>query len=252
MSTNSSLYELEEERVVPWGDPGLFAWHRARYAFALPYVEGKRVLDVGCGEGYGAALLAERAREVVAVDYSPAAIEHAQATYARPNLRFEVADARELPPELAGFDIVICFELVEHLDEPDRLLASLARALDSGGTLLLSTPNAVVDRLFGAFAGHEHYPYHVNLMSPRSLRRAVLPWFSGVRLYGQYERGGWLHALLKAVDVLNLRHRLLRSRRAQRALASVVGKGDPKIPALAFSRLLVRPSPALMLVATRR
>jgi len=74
-----SLRELDQERIVPWGDKRLFAWHLARYRFALQFLAQNRALDVGCGEGYGAMLMASHAREVVAVDYSPAAINHPSA-----------------------------------------------------------------------------------------------------------------------------------------------------------------------------
>jgi hypothetical protein len=44
-----SLYDLGEERVVPWGDPGVFAWHAARYHWAASLTAGNRLLDVGSG-----------------------------------------------------------------------------------------------------------------------------------------------------------------------------------------------------------
>src|SRR5471032_2859287 len=143
-----SLHDLEEERAVPWGDPGLFAWHRARYAFVLPLVAGRRVLDVGSGEGYGGALLAESALEVVGVDYSPAAVEHSAATYNQPNLSFQIGEATDLPDELNSFDAVTCFEVIEHIADAARLVSNLRRAVRPGGVVILSTPNRLVDLLF--------------------------------------------------------------------------------------------------------
>src|SRR5689334_11915356 len=70
-------------------------WHR--YAFARRLVQGKRVLDCACGEGYGSALLADGAAEVVGVDIDAAAIAHAEERYgARANLRYEKGDATAL------------------------------------------------------------------------------------------------------------------------------------------------------------
>src|SRR6267143_3401980 len=109
LKPEASLYHINEERVVPWGDPGLFAWHRARSEFALLFVPNRSVLDIGCGEGYGAALLSVQAAEVVGIDYSPAAIGHARSTYRRRNLRFVVADATRLDPAIGRFDVVTCF-----------------------------------------------------------------------------------------------------------------------------------------------
>jgi len=252
MKPDRALHELAEERALPTGDAGLFAWHRARYEFALPLVAGKRVLDVGCGEGYGAALLAERAREVVGVDYSPAAIEHARAAYRAPNLRFERMDATALEPELGTFDVVTCFEVIEHLADDEALLAGIARVLAPGGSLVLSTPNALVDELFEAVGGHEHYAYHVNMLAPGALRRRVRAHFRDVRLYGQSVRRSGLHAALKTLDVLNLRHRLVRSRRVQASLVDALAASAPGASLdFRFSRVLVRQSPALLLVARR-
>ena len=249
MKSRRSLYELEEERAVPWGDPGLFAWHKARYEFSLPVVKGRRVLDVGSGEGYGAALLAEHAQEVVGVDYSPAAVEHATATYRLPNLSFRIAEATELPDELENFDVVTCFEVIEHITDAAGLVRNLRRALRPGGVLVLSTPIRLVDVLFEQVGGRDPYEYHVNVLSPADLRRLVRPHFGHVSLYGQSIRGSVLHSVFKALDVLNLRHRLVRSRRVQGTVGEALGKPGPGTPpTFQFSRLLVRQSPHIVLV----
>jgi 2-polyprenyl-3-methyl-5-hydroxy-6-metoxy-1,4-benzoquinol methylase len=248
-----SLHQLEEERVVPWGDPGLYAWHRARYEFARPFVSSRRVLDVGCGEGYGAALLSRDADDVVAIDYSPAAIEHARKTYRRLNLRFAVADATRLDAAIGQFDVITCLEVIEHIEDTNRFLAQIAQALVPNGLLLLSTPNALVDRLFDAVRG-THYEYHVNVLTPAELRRRVKRHFYHATLYGQCLRGNGLHLLLKGFDVLNLRHRLIRSPEVQQGVAL----GFMGLPALTssssagdfrFSRMLVRQSPVTVLAA---
>jgi 2-polyprenyl-3-methyl-5-hydroxy-6-metoxy-1,4-benzoquinol methylase len=251
-----SLSHLEEERVVPWGDPTLFSWHRARYQFAAAYVAGRRVLDVGCGEGYGAALLAEHAEEVVGVDYSAAAVDHARKTYQRSNLRFLVADATAPAPVAGQFDAITCFEVIEHILGDDQLLAGLARMLNPEGWLLMSTPNALVDTLFETVSAREHNEYHVNLLRPAQLRQRVRRHFGEVRLYGQYVEGNRLHTALKALDVFNMRHRLFRSPRLQQAVAARL-MGQAPLEALAtqgrfgFSRLLVRQSAVLVLTARR-
>jgi SAM-dependent methyltransferase len=244
-----SLHELEEERPVPWGDPGLMAWHRARYEFALPLVENRRVLDVGCGEGYGAALLAERAAAVVGVDYSPVAVEHAASTYKRPNLTFHVADATALPHELTGFDVVTCFEVIEHITKASELVHDLRRRLRPGGILVLSTPNRLVDRPYERVSGRDPNEYHVNLLAPAELRELVDPHFGRVVLYGQSVRGNRLHAFLKALDVLNLRHRLVRSAKVQQSLGEALGRPEPRTLAeFRFNRLLIRQSPTVVVV----
>lgn len=251
-----SLSHLEEERVVPWGDPMLFSWHRARYQFAAAHVAGRRVLDVGCGEGYGAALLAEHAREVVGVDYSAAAVDHAREAYPRSNLRFVVADATAPAPVVGQFDAITCFEVIEHIPSDDQLVAGLARMLKPDGCLFMSTPNALVDALFEAVSAREHNEYHVNLLRPAQLRRRVRRHFREVRLYGQYVGGNRLYTALKALDVFNVRHRLVRSPRLQRTVAERL-MGQARLEAssapgtFGFSRLLVRQSAVLVLTARR-
>jgi 2-polyprenyl-3-methyl-5-hydroxy-6-metoxy-1,4-benzoquinol methylase len=253
MKPDRGLYELEEERALPWGDPGLFAWHRARYEYALQFADGRRVLDVGCGEGYGADMLADTAGEVVGVDYSPAAIAHARAKYDRAGLRFAVADATSLPESVGGFDLVVCFEVIEHLDDPRPLVESLSALTSPDGVCLISTPNGVVDQLFERVAHRKRYVYHVGLLSGRQLRRLLESRFESVELLGQSERGGALHGLLKALDVFNLRHLIVRSTRAQEALGTALGKKPTAATSrpFRFSHALARQSPALLAVARR-
>jgi 2-polyprenyl-3-methyl-5-hydroxy-6-metoxy-1,4-benzoquinol methylase len=247
-----SLHELEEERVVPGGEPRIFAWHRARYEFAISYVGG-RVLDVGCGEGYGAAILAKRAQAVVGIDYSPTAIQHARQAYESENLRFMVADVTLPLPDLGQFDVITCFEVIEHIENHDGLLANLARALSPGGWLIMSTPNALVENAFEAIR-HEHYEYHVNVLTPSELRSRLRAHFSDVRLYGQSLRRSGLHTTLKAIDPLNLRHRLVRSPRMQERLADPLSylrlsSVSERERQFRFSRMLMRQSSVLIATA---
>ncbi len=80
-----------------------FAQHLSAYAFARPRVSGSRVLEVGFGDGYGAAYLAEAAREVVAVDVTAGNIPRARSKYPRPNLSFQEFDGLRLPfPDASG------------------------------------------------------------------------------------------------------------------------------------------------------
>jgi SAM-dependent methyltransferase len=210
------------------------------------------VLDLGCGEGYGSALLSRDALEVVGFDYSPAAISHATQTYGSRNLRFECGDARSLNFDSGQFDVVACFELIEHIQDDQTLLAAAARVLRPGGRLILSTPNALVDRLFDVVR-REEYEYHVNLLTPGELRCRVRTHFCQVVLYGQSLRGNLLHALLKTADVWNLRHRFIRSANVQRAVArTLMGQPDVSVAStlhnFRFSRVLIRQSPSIVLM----
>src|SRR5574340_1074504 len=83
-------------------------WHR--YAFCRDLAAGKDVLDVGCGEGDGAALLAARARRVVGVDIDAATVAHAAEKYGGERLEFRVGDCASLPFGDAEFEVVVSFE----------------------------------------------------------------------------------------------------------------------------------------------
>jgi len=136
------LVEFTGERVVPGQvDDDLWSEHFARYAFAQRYAAGKRVLDCGCGTGYGAAELAKTAAEVTGVDIAPEATEFARENYPLPNIRFLTASCLDLPFEDGQFDVVTAFELIEHLRDFRTFLSECRRVLAPGGLLIASTPN---------------------------------------------------------------------------------------------------------------
>src|SRR3954466_7962344 len=91
------LAEFTGERLIPGqGDVDLLNEHMARYTFAARLTRGKRVLDAGCGAGYGSAELAQSALSVVGLDVAPEAIDFANAHYQAPNLRFEQGSCTDL------------------------------------------------------------------------------------------------------------------------------------------------------------
>lgn len=203
---------------MPWGDEPTFSAHAARYEFARPYARGREVLEVGSGEGYGAELLAEVAECVMAVDYALVAVDHARQKYLRPNLTFQVAEAENLPFPDEAFDLVVAFEILEHTMDHERVVGELGRVLRPGGRLLVSTPNGKLERMFEQVARRDHYEYHVNTPSARELRSVLTTHLGKVTLYGQSEwRSSW-HTFFKAIDVFDLRHRVVRSAIAQRML----------------------------------
>src|SRR5580704_6325678 len=105
-----ALAEFTGERVIPGEvDVDLLNEHMARYTFATRLARGKRVLDAGCGAGYGSAELARSADSVVGVDRAPDAIEFARAHYAEHNLTFEEGSCEALPYGDATFGLVVAF-----------------------------------------------------------------------------------------------------------------------------------------------
>lgn len=121
------------------------AIHLARYLPARRYCAGKHVLDVACGEGYGAHALAERwsAARVDAVDISPEAIEAARANFPSPKIAYHCAGADDLEARFASasFDVVTSFETVEHVPDAGAFLTALAGLAKRDGVVLVSCPN---------------------------------------------------------------------------------------------------------------
>lgn len=117
--------------------------HMIRYAFVSPFVEGKRVLDISCGAGYGTQFMAlQGASEVVGVDIDEESINFASKFYSHPRVNYLQSDAhyvRQL--EDASFDVIVSFETIEHLPRPRQFLAELRRLLKPGGQLFVSCPN---------------------------------------------------------------------------------------------------------------
>ena len=156
------MVEFTGERVIPGRvDENLFNEHLARYVFASRLARRKRVLDAGCGAGYGSAELAAVAESVLGVDSALEAVEHATENYGHhSNLRFETASCGALPCDGASIDLVTAFEVIEHLVDWRGFLAEVARVLAPGGQFLVSTPNRLYYTESRSAAGPNPYHQH--------------------------------------------------------------------------------------------
>ncbi len=174
------------ERFVPEEMHGQLveAEHLLRYGWACRLVAGRRVLDAGCGVGYGTAMLRNAgAGETTGVDSAAAILDVARET-APEGLTYEVADVAQLPFPNGHFDVVVCFEVIEHVDDPDAVLDEFKRVMAPDGILVLSSPNR--DR---TVPGNPHHRYEY---TPGELRVALSARFPEVRLIQQ-------HAMLASV-----------------------------------------------------
>jgi 2-polyprenyl-3-methyl-5-hydroxy-6-metoxy-1,4-benzoquinol methylase len=152
--------------------------HRGRYLWGAQLAAGMRVLDAGCGTGYGLGILADAgAATVIGVDISEIAVAHASES--NPDRRIEVvrSDLRGLPFPDGEFDLVVCFEVIEHVDEREAILDELARVLSADGVLCISTPNS---RVYPP--GN---PFHVHEYEPQELAAALGKRFGHVALHRQ-------------------------------------------------------------------
>ena len=137
---------LTGERTLP-GVPEENYWfqrHLAAYDYVLSLAGGKRVLDLGSGEGYGTSLLSERATLAVGVDLAPEAIYHARRKYRRPNLRFVCADICDTGLDDESFDLVCSLQVLEHLHEPTRFVREARRVLAPDGICVITTSNRLL------------------------------------------------------------------------------------------------------------
>jgi len=178
------LIDFTGERVVPGQvDVDLWNEHLARYAFAARLAAGKRVLDAGCGTGYGCAALAGRASSVTGLDIAPEAIAHAREHSAAPGVTYLEGSCSAMPLPDAAFDLVISFEVIEHLEDWQAFLSESRRVLAPGGIFMLSTPNR--DYYAEARSVSGPNPFHVHEFNFDEFGAALGALFPHVHLFLQ-------------------------------------------------------------------
>ncbi|MEO8082497.1 MAG: class I SAM-dependent methyltransferase [Ardenticatenales bacterium] len=172
------------ERVSPDVPNVLFVAHLSIYRFAGAWTAGKRVLDAGCGTGYGAAWLADHgAAFVCGVDVDPAAVQHARASAGRACVTFEEADLAhidDVPAPDGGWDVVVSSNALEHVWGVDGFLRGVWSRLAPDGTLVVAVPG-VFDAASRVLQMAN--PYHLNIWSPEQWAHAIGLWFAEVTPY---------------------------------------------------------------------
>lgn len=141
-SKNMGL-EYTGERVVPnkmHSDVINWMLHLQRYVFVLKYAVNQKVLDVACGTGYGMSLLSSVAKSVEGIDIDSKTIKWAKENnhfYCPVKFRLLDLEKDKIP---GGFDCIVSFETIEHLDKPETLITNVRQALNSRGLFIFSTP----------------------------------------------------------------------------------------------------------------
>jgi SAM-dependent methyltransferase len=175
--------ELTGERTLPdvpeenyW-----FRRHLVVYEWIAERVGDRRVVDLACGEGYGSALLAQRAASVVGVDANPEAFEHARLKYSAPNLSFE----RNMIELWQGdVDCVVFLQTIEHVQDPDAMLEHVRELIGPGGVAYVTTPNVLT--LAPKGAERSGNPWHVREYRPEEFRALCQAHFGTVGLLGLF------------------------------------------------------------------
>ena len=162
----------------------LYIRHKKAYDFVKDEIKNKKILEIGCGSGFGSNILSDYASEVYAIDIDRDAIEKAKENNKKRNIKFYNIDVLDgLPFDRNSFDSVVCFQVFEHIDprKTKRFLSEIERILKSSGKLFLTTPNRKIRLLFFQKPLNK---YHKKEYSAKSLRKSLERVFSRVDIYG--------------------------------------------------------------------
>lgn len=200
------------ERITP----GMESWdsfaeeHLQRYRLFEKSYAGKRILDAACGVGYGSHLIASSgAASVLGIDVADEAVRYAQLHYRENGLSYRKHDCMQLKGLGQTFDLVVSFETIEHLPEPEGFMREVAGVLADGGTFICSTPNKT--RLSGA--GNIN-PFHPSELYLQEFLDYFKKYFHVQAVYHQSES-------VNHFRYLELRHMIHQAdRRAQSSLFS--------------------------------
>lgn len=172
---------LTGERTLPGIDAEnyWFRRHEVAYAWLTPWCTGARVLDAGCGEGYGAAALRRVATTVVAFDYDAAVVAHVASRY--PGVGAVRGDLQRMPFADGAFEVVVNLQTIEHLHDQPGFVRECARVLRPSGTLVVTTPNRLT---FSPGRDTPLNPFHTRELAPDELRDLLAPEFAVTRMLG--------------------------------------------------------------------
>ncbi len=175
------------ERFIPGQGGFQIAYeHLHRYLFAARCAGDAVALDVATGAGYGAAILAQSARLVYAMDLDEGAIKSARATVHEGNVRFLRGDAMRLPVKTGSIELVIATEVLEHVADPEGMVRELGRVMHPEGAVLVSTP----DRAAYSDARGYSNPFHVREFYEDEFVALLSRHFAHVSLMKQQIRAG--------------------------------------------------------------
>jgi 2-polyprenyl-3-methyl-5-hydroxy-6-metoxy-1,4-benzoquinol methylase len=185
------------ERLTPHlTEQYIYLFHITRYRYAVEYLRRHdNVLDVGCGTGYGTALLSKFARHVTGVDISGEGIAFAQEYYPAENLDYVCADWKTVFEEDL-YDAIVSFEFLEHIDEQDQFVDAVSKQLTDHGLFIVSTPNARIS------SGDN--PFHLHELDVDEFEELLGSYFDSVSILGQYVRPEFYMRQKKLLDYIEM------------------------------------------------
>jgi SAM-dependent methyltransferase len=158
-------------------------------------LEGRCVLDLSCGTGYGSDYLGACAGRIVGIDCAPYVVAKCRADYPRSNVTFLAMDACALGFRDASFDCIVSQDTIEHVQDDNRFVSELTRVLKADGMLIIFTPHG---KGRGAIPDD---PYHIREYTPDEFQALLHPHFSTIRWYGR-RQGHRLKAVERSMDTV--------------------------------------------------
>jgi ubiquinone/menaquinone biosynthesis C-methylase UbiE len=193
-------------------DANNVTYQRCQFAYehATPLIKGKSVLDVGCGNAYGTALMAREASEITGIDYDAGTVEENKKRFSEiKNLKFIQGAVPPLPLKDSSYDVVTAFQFIEHIENRKEFLKECIMVLKPGGVLMVTTPN-----IKKSLARN---PFHVHEYTFDEMKQEVSGIPSGFELQGlkgnqkvnsYYEENGKFVRTILKFDVLGLHKKL--------------------------------------------
>lgn len=160
--------------------------HLHRYAIVLEMVKDKNVLDIACGEGYGTNILSKKAKHITGVDIDQPTIEKAKNKYKSTNIEFVCSSALHTPFPDNNFELITCFETIEHLDNHSSFIKELKRILRPDGVLIISTPEKSV---YSDLPGYKN-PFHIKELYGHEFKSLIRSYFNNSSFFTQYSFTG--------------------------------------------------------------
>ena len=198
----------------------------SRYKWATQFAEGKDVLEVACGAGQGLGYLAKKAKKVVGGDIDEKIVKCAQ-DYYKGRVEILRLDAHKLPFEENSFDVVILFEAIYYLAQPEKFLAECQRVLRENGLVFLCTVNK-------DWSGFNPSPFSFKYFSASELVSLFKQHNFNIELFGAF--------LASPNSIKDKIISIIRRTAVALHLIPKTMKGKEKLKRIFFGKLLTIPS----------